>query len=415
MFLNSTADINTAMGLVNNQIANGNARISPEIFYSRQLLDTIKIDPNTHCVYYRLADEQPIQDKSDKLYIRRWAPLEPHTVPLAEGIPPKSDKGSVEKYEMQAYQYGRYMEFSDKVSFKVVDPIIAHYTKQYSEVAIETLDMLAKEVLFAIANPYYAGGKANLEGLDLNSKPNMTDLRLIVLSLKKNLVKPRSNGRFHVIASPEFFYDMISDPVVEKYMSINQTTKNLYDTMGVLVPMFDMEFYETYHCPSHGGFIKNSKKALRLVAAKTDGSGYVYKTIDEDTVVSGTTKVLKKVSGYVKDSRTGSDASYIPDREYWDLAAYNAVAGNLTTGAGAWSEFKIDRCLVVGKDALTRTGLSGEGQAQMFVKELGSSGVLDPINQRQSIGFKINSVGFGSTRIEATVCYHCVPTQTNLV
>jgi hypothetical protein len=51
----------------------------------------------------------------------------------------------------------------------------------------------------------------------------------------------------------------------------------------------------------------------------------------------------------------------------------------------------------------------------MFVKPLGSAGVLDPIDQRQSIGFKINSVGFGSTRLEAVVRYLCVPTQLNLV
>lgn len=50
----------------------------------------------------------------------------------------------------------------------------------------------------------------------------------------------------------------------------------------------------------------------------------------------------------------------------------------------------------------------------MYVKPLGSAGVLDPIDQRQSIGFKINSVGFGSTRTEAVVVYHCVPTQANL-
>jgi len=39
--------------------------------------------------------------------------------------------------------------------------------------------------------------------------------------------------------------------------------------------------------------------------------------------------------------------------------------------------------------------------------------VLDPIDQRQSIGFKINSVGFGSTRIEAVVDYVNVPAQLN--
>jgi hypothetical protein len=178
-----------------------------------------------------------------------------------------SDKGSVEKYEITANQYGRYMEFTDKVDFQVVDPVIAHYTREYSLVALETLDMLAKETLFSVAQQYYASKVSSgtrvavttFEGMDMTCTPCMNDLRLIILDLKKALVKPRSNGRFHVIGSPEFYYDMISDPVVEKYMTFNQTTKTMYDD-GKLVPMFEMEFYEAYNVPQHGQFIKNSRR-----------------------------------------------------------------------------------------------------------------------------------------------------------
>ena len=42
-------------------------------------------------------------------------------------------------------------EFTDKVNFAVVDPVVAHYTRQYAIVAIETLDMLARETLLATA------------------------------------------------------------------------------------------------------------------------------------------------------------------------------------------------------------------------------------------------------------------------
>ena len=62
-------------------------------------MDTIRYDA-TEYVYYRLADESPIQEKADKLMVRRWAALQAHTIPLEEGIPPNSDKASVEKYEV---------------------------------------------------------------------------------------------------------------------------------------------------------------------------------------------------------------------------------------------------------------------------------------------------------------------------
>jgi len=407
--LNPVADVNSWAEMANNA---GPGVINPEIFYSKQLLDTIRYDADQF-IYYRLADSSPIQEKADKLMIRRWAPLAAHTVPLDEGVPPKSDKGSVEKYELQAFQYGRYMEFTDKVDFAVVDPVVAHYTREYSLVAMETLDMLARETLLSIAQKHYAGGAANLEALTVASKPQMADLRLIILSLKKALVKPRINGRYHVIGSPEFFYDMISDPIVEKYMTINQSTKTMYDKGSILVPMFDMEFYETLLVPTTSHFVKSAAAVVRMYRKNADDS-YTYGNCPESATVEAVTHTyhLADVTGYVKDSRTGEDASYIPDQDTWNLALWNT--DNKAAGTD-YQEFKVQHVFIIGKDALTRTGLVGEDQAKVYVKAKGSTGVLDPIDQRQSIGFKINSVGFGSTRLEAVVDYICVPSQVNPV
>lgn len=433
MFLNANTTgtdlFNSYIELANKQITKyGKQFLNPDVFYSKQLLDTIRVEANEYA-YFRYAETKPMGEKANKLQLRRWAPLQAHTVPLTEGIPPISDKGSVEMYEIDTNQYGRYMEFSDKVNFKIVDPVIAHYAAEYSIVAVETLDLLAREAMFAIANKVYAGYAAGVEALTENSKPSITDLRKVVLGLKKQLVKPRSNGRYHVIAGPDFFFDMVSDPTVEKFMTINNTTKTMYED-SMLVPMFNMEFYETMVCPTHGEFTKVvgqvAKKALRLYSVSN--STYSFKTITEDdymTTSAGRVKILKKVSGYIKDSRTGEDASYIPDQEIWDLDAFNDAAnatsvntsGSETVGNGGatWYEFKMQHVLVLGKDALIRTGISGQDSAKMYTKALGSAGVLDPIDQRQSIGFKINDVGFGSSRLEAIVDYICVPSMTNLV
>ena len=417
MFLNAkttgTDVFNSYIELANKQIAKyGKQILNPDVFYTKQLLDTIRIEQNEY-VYFRYADTMPMGEKANKLQLRRWAPLQAHIVPLQEGIPPISDKGSVEMYEIETNQYGRYMEFSDKVNFKVVDPVIAHYASEYSIVAVETLDLLAREAMFAIANKVYAGYAAGVEALTENSKPTITDLRKVVLGLKKQLVKPRSNGRYHVIAGPDFYFDMITDPTVEQFMRINNTTKTMYENSS-LVPMFNMEFYETLVAPTHGEFTKVvdgvAKKALRIYSV--DGGTYTFATITEDDTLTSGAKILKSVSGYVKDSRTGEDASYIPNQEIWDLDAYNA---DIKAGGKTWYEFKMQHVLVLGKDALIRTGISGEDSVRVYTKALGSAGVLDPIDQRQSIGFKINDVGFGSARLEAIVDYVCVPSMANLV
>ena len=433
--LNPVSDINSIVELIRKS---PDQSISPDLFYNKQLLDTIRLDANEY-QFYRLADSQPISGIANANQLRRWAPLQAHTVPLAEGVPPASDKGSVETYSITAGQYGRYMEFTDKVDFAMVDPIIAHYTKEYSIVAIETLDLLAKEALEEIANPYYAGMAANFEALTFASKPKMVDLRKIVLSFDKQLVKPRSGNRFHVIASPEFYFDMIDDETVVKYMTYNNTTKTMYED-SMLVPMFRLEFYQTLTAPASGEFFKKAtdgaiKKHLRLYTGSGDTATYISVAEDAKYTYNGTTyNFLDIVSGYVKDSRTGQDASYIPMQEVWNIDHFNmaandgtkltAVTGVTTNGTAAatvgslqgktWAEFKVASVYVIGKDALTKTGLSGQDSAKMFVKPLGSAGVLDPIDQRQSIGFKINSVGFGSTRLEAVVRYLCVPSTLNI-
>ena len=210
-----------------------------------------------------------------------------------------------------------------------------------------------------------------------------------------------------VIGTPDFYFDMIDDELVKKYMVINQTTKGFFeDATAPIPPMFGMEFYETMHIDDSGEFTTTEGTFLRVYRLNTTSNQYEYASIP------ATTYKVDAADNFMRDSRTGKKASYIPGLQEWDLAAYNAT---ITDGKGDYYELKVHRIFVLGNDALIRTEISGKGNAKMYVKPLGSSGVLDPIDQRQSIGFKIDSIGFGSARTEAVVVYYCVPTQANLI
>ena len=87
------------ISIVVETITNHGYAVKPELFYNKRLLDTIRLDANNY-VFYRVATTTPIQGQAEKLQLRRWAPLQGHTVPLAEGVPPMSDKGSMESYEI---------------------------------------------------------------------------------------------------------------------------------------------------------------------------------------------------------------------------------------------------------------------------------------------------------------------------
>lgn len=408
------ADINAAA----QYLTDHGTDIRPELFYNKILLDTIRLGTEQY-VHYGLAELKPIQGKAEKLQLRRWSPLAAHIVPLTEGIPPKSDKGTMEAWELGVDQYGRYMEFTDKVEWNIIDPIITHYTAEYSKVAVETLDLLARAALRAVPNTYFAGSAANMGELEIDAayKPALADLRLITLGMKKRLVKPRTNGKYLVIGNPDFFFDMVFDPIVKEFLTINQTTKNVYQ--NTMIPdLFGMTFSETMAVDDSSEFttiVPTSavvSKALRVYRDNGSG-GYEYAIAYEKTTLGAATGFLVTDTDVMlgdKHRFQNAELNAVPSYTYWDMEAYNTAN---QAGGAEWKPLKVSPVLVVGANALIRTNIEGRDNAKMYVKPLGSAGVLDPINQRQSIGFKIDAVGFGVERTDAVAWYFCVATQSN--
>ena len=403
------ADMTTISGIVSlGEFVNEKMgdRVRPDVFYDKVLLDTIRLSEDQY-VYFRLAESRPIGEKAGKLVLRRRTPLKAHIVPLEEGIPPKSDKYCMMKYEIDAKQYGRYMEFTDKVSFAKVDPVISEYTQEYGIVATETLDLLARQALLDNSSKFYAGGISNLKdlvgaGAATNMKPTMTDLRLITLSMKRHLIKPRANGRYQVIGSPEFFFDMIDDEYVKAYMEINNTSTTMYEHTQ-LVPMFDMEFYETLACPTSGLYVDTKTKKFLAIDPDTGNISSVAAT-ENEAGYEMTELTMDYLDGSLVGPSEKAATSYIPAKDHYS-----------PTLSSKLEEYKAQHILILGAGALIRTGLQGEDQVKMYVKPLGSAGVLDPIDQRQSIGFKINSVGFAVIDPKAVCDYICVPSTVNAI
>ncbi len=407
--------INSLARFVNNAMGD---RVRPEVFYDKVLLETIRLSEDQY-VYFRLAEERSIGDKAGKLVLRRRTPLKAHIVPLSEGIPPKSDRYGMMKYELEAKQYGRYMEFTDKVDFAMIDPVISEYTQEYGIVAVETLDLLARQALLDNSSKFYAGGVADLTEIEgkafgddegeVNMTPTMTDLRLITLAMKRNLIKPRTSGRYQVIGSPEFFFDMIDDEYVKAYMELNQNTFTMYDN-SKLVPMFDMEFYETLVVPTSGDFVDGTDHKKLIIDTETAVVSSIAATLNDAGYEAYDLRTKDLWGNVVADANSGDDVPNFADTSY--IPAGDHYTAEITEGS---VEYNVQHIFVVGAGALIRTGLQGEGQAKMYVKPLGSSGVLDPIDQRQSIGFKINSVAFAVIDPKAVCDYICIPTTVNAI
>lgn len=430
-------DINTITSTANGLLASvtdleKRARII-EYFYDKTLLDTIKLGSENN-VYLKYCQTKEVPPGNAKLVVRRWGGLTEHTVPLAEGIPPKSDRMASESFTGTFCQYGRYMEFSDRVEFNLIDDVIAHYSAELGDVAVRTAERKCREEMIYFSGINYANAKT-FDTLVVGDNVGFEDYRLQALKFERLLVKP-INGSFIVICSPEHIYDLVNDPLVEKYLAYGQASGYTPYTTGKPVELFNIKFEQTmlddysygytevsnpgeFTGVSVGGSIENK---LRLVIVNTATGVRHYLNVTEGETNTVGTMVRTVADTYIKDG------SLIPNKVTWDIEGWiDAVNGQSLADATKEDgtleavsfaknsyvvcQLPVHRSFMFGAEHMIKTGISGRSGAKFYVKAKGSAGVLDPIDQRQSVGYKIDTLGFTCVRPEALQQFIFVPTK----
>jgi len=88
---------------------------------------------------------------------------------------------------------------------------------------------------------------------------------------------------------------------------------------------------------------------------------------------------------------------------------------NTLIDAGEFMQLPVHRGILFGSEALVKLVMEGVSDApKIIIKSLGSSGVADPIDQRQSIGFKVDGFGLAIKRPEAVVVTYGIPKHAEL-
>lgn len=92
-----------------------------------------------------------------------------------------------------------------------------------------------------------------------------------------------------------------------------------------------------------------------------------------------------------------------------DLTAALVVLNSLID-AGAFMQLPIHRGILFGAEAMIKLNVEGiSDQPEIIIQPLGSSGVADPIKQRQSVGFKVDGFGLAIKRPEAVCVTYGIP------
>lgn len=383
--------------------------MQPAAVYSKIMLRTIELAESDY-VFDSLATERsmPSNNGSNEIVFKRMLSLAAHTQPLVEGIPPASDQGRMVAIKGSTKSYGRVMKFTDKVNWAVVDPLISEYTRQLSLKIPETRDILAQEAILAECQVFYAQPKVVYENasdpdvlvtdktkaavshitkLTPECNPTLDEFRKIVLSMEAAKVRPHSGGNFLSLISSAVMYDLITDRRVKEYMRFTNSGNSYKE--DVVVDLFSLVFKKAKTTKTDNTFINADGIVNYIYHSPSQGKNYLTEKpwaelTDGDAVVEVT----------LNSTAPNEDTTFAAVKSISDIDVLN-----------------IHHSYVVGEEALFRIGVEGHTAPQFIKKELGSAGTEDPLNQRQSIGWKIDSLGYKVVNPDAIVDYMSIPSQ----
>ena len=321
------------------------------------------------------------------------------------------------------------------MNWAVVDPLISEYTRQLSLKIPETKDILAQEALLAECQVFYAQPKVVYSGasdpdtlvvdstkpmvshitrLRPECNPTLDEFRKIVLSQEAAKVRPGAGGNFQVLASSAVLFDLITDHRVKEFMKFSNTGEAYKNDM--VIDLFSLAFRKAKTIKTDNTYVDADGEIKHLYHVPSASISTSIDSALSATYAGPVNLILPKAIS----AMTSSD-KYV-------VVYLNAVSGTIpankeltnTSSAALATLFgsatgidvlNIHHSYVIGEEALFRIGVEGHTAPQFIKKELGSAGTEDPLNQRQSIGWKIDSLGYKVANPDAVVDYMSIPSQ----
>lgn len=367
----------------------GAAGLSAEMktFYDMALID----EAQANLVHDQFGQKRPIPANGGKIIeFRKFAPLAKATTPLTEGVTPDGKQLSVSTVSAAVSQYGDYITQSDMLELTALDNTILESAKLLGRQAGATLDTVVRNVMHSGTNVMYAE-KSTASGTEEVKKREELDksCKITVELIQRAVAKLRAqnappiNGKYVGIIHPYVAYDLMRDSEwidAHKYAQ----PENLYE--GEIGEIAGVRFVQTTEAKIYCGAdlaadsrtlsVNNASGYTGSVSAvKFDGG-----TVEENALagryilING---VRAKVTANTADTLTIEAADF-------GTVADNAV---IYPGEGGADGLAVFGTLILGDGAYGVTEVTGGG-LEIIVKQRGSSGAADPLDQRSSVGWK---------------------------
>ena len=367
-------------------------------YYSMRLINLAEPE----LIHDQFGQKHPIPKNSGKtIEFRKYDSLPKALVPLTEGVTPAGQKLSMGVIRATIKQYGGYIELSDILELTAIDNNLVQATRLLASQAGRTSDTITREVLAGGTNVVYAGGakdRSELVGGDATEANNkylsVDDIRKAVRALKV-MNAQKINGYFAGIIHPDTAYDLMSD---KKWVDVKTYSDpdGIYE--GEIGKIEGVRFVETteakiFHAPDLV-IADGSNAAVRDLTVKSaSGKGItVNEALSTNQAAALTGREILVGSELMEVASAAAGAAGSATITVKDSPATTpAASAVIYPGEGGAKGRDVYSTLIVGADAYGVTELEGGG-LQHIVKQLGSSGTADPLNQRATAGWKLTKV-----------------------
>lgn len=251
--------------------------------------------------------------------------------PLTEGVTPAEQSLSLTRIEKAVNQYGGYIRTSDRITEESVNGLTAEFSKRVGQQGGRTMNKVRRDGLLGGTSVRYQNGAADQDSITA------------------------AFSGANVATDMDFILDAFRDAHVNPFYPLADGSENIGTT------------------PIPAGY----PVIVPVAAVDTIRSTTGFNEVEE--YANAAPPIHKNEFGRYRNFRF----------------IYDTEVKTVTNGAG--TPQNVAQCLIFGKGdedmAYATVDLAG-GNMQLITKPLGSSGSLDPLNQRASMGWKAKQATF---------------------
>ena len=386
---------------MNYSYSSGIAPTLLESYLQRRALENV--EPSLGYLNDAVMVEQP-KNNGKHVKFFRYTELPAVDKPLYEGVTPDPQLLTETAFSVMTKQYGAWMDYTDEIDLWHVDSKTQAMSDRLNRQARLTIDNVGRDAICAGLNVMFPGAVTARASIGSSNIITYALIKKAVRNLKKKGAQPFADGFFHAKISHDTYYDLSQDQHwidVAKYQNDRRVQKYELGTI------YNVKFFEVDNAKvfSSQTYLYDNVQYL-TASANFDATNRIMTvadtmTEDEARNLTGKLVYVQYSSTYntlmcverVWPSGTANTTKilfrWVPDSSVTDNWTTSNSLKIVPTGGG--NSVDVHATIVYGQNAFGCVKLGGKGKPniQMIVKEPGSSGTADPLNQKGSVGWKV--------------------------